>query len=237
MKTHVDSDSWGRRERLLALAIIVGAIVVIALILTAGAHAQDVVPACPTPTPPPTAIKLSGFSAAPAGFSLAPLPCTCSANGRTWPCAVRFERVGVRWLPVRACVAPPTSRIAGLAAPAAKICTAWRVTSSCCKTVLGIKICSCFKFACVKASAKTAGLAAPAEGNKGSCGYRNSNMRYGLTCNVSDAGPGFVSGKCAYGYWFSRVSTARTFRIGEIVTVNGCEGLKKQIYAPIRISK
>ena len=79
--------------------------------------------------------------------------------------------------------------------------------------------------------------AAPAAGNRGGCGYRNSNMRYGISCNVSDAGPGFVSGKCDYGYWFSRVSTARTFRIGEIVTVNGCEGLKKQLYAPITIRK
>lgn len=79
--------------------------------------------------------------------------------------------------------------------------------------------------------------AAPLEGNRGGCGRNNRNMRYGLTCNVSDAGHGFVSGDCTGGYWFSRVATARTFTVGQVVTVNGCEGLNQEIYAPIRISR
>lgn len=79
--------------------------------------------------------------------------------------------------------------------------------------------------------------AAPMPGNQGGCGIRNRNMRYGVTCNVSDAGPGFVSGKCNDGYWFSRIQTRRSFTIDQIVTVDGCEGLNQELYAPIRISK
>jgi hypothetical protein len=44
-------------------------------------------------------------------------------------------------------------------------------------------------------------------------------------------------GGCEHGYWFSRVATARTFRIGQIVTARGCEGLHHELYAPIRISR
>jgi len=71
-------------------------------------------------------------------------------------------------------------------------------------------------------------------GNKGGCGTGNMIT---LSCNVSDAGQGFVSGKCEYGHWFSRVSTARVFTIGQVVTARGCEGLNGELYAPIRISK
>jgi hypothetical protein len=76
--------------------------------------------------------------------------------------------------------------------------------------------------------------AAPVAGNKGGCGRNNM---VSVSCNVSDAGVGFVSGDCDWGYWFSRVSTRRTFRIGQIVNVYGCEGLNQELYAPIRISK
>lgn len=71
-------------------------------------------------------------------------------------------------------------------------------------------------------------------GNRGGCGRGNMTT---VTCNVSDAGSGFVSGDCEYGYWFSRISTARTFRVGQVVTARGCEGLNGELYAPLRISK
>jgi len=77
--------------------------------------------------------------------------------------------------------------------------------------------------------------AAPAAGNKGGCG--RGNMWYGLACIVTDTGPGFVSGTCQFGHWFSRVSTRRTFRLDQPVTVSGCEGLGGELYAPIRISR
>ncbi len=78
-------------------------------------------------------------------------------------------------------------------------------------------------------------IAAPTAGNKGGCGKDNRNMVYNVACTVTDSGPGFVSGTCAYGYWFSRVSTARIFRLDQRVTVRGCEGLGGELYAPIRI--
>lgn len=77
--------------------------------------------------------------------------------------------------------------------------------------------------------------ATPMAGNRGGCG--RGNMWYGLACTVTDAGAGFVSGTCEFGLWFSRVSTARTFRLQQAVTVNGCEGLGSELYAPIRISR
>jgi hypothetical protein len=76
--------------------------------------------------------------------------------------------------------------------------------------------------------------ATPLAGNRGGCGRNNMVT---VSCNVSDAGPGFVSGDCAWGYWFSRVSTRRTFRIGQIVTAYGCEGENQELYAPIRITR
>ena len=76
--------------------------------------------------------------------------------------------------------------------------------------------------------------AAPLAGNKGGCGRGNLIT---LTCNVSDAGPGFVSGSCDWGHYFSRVATSRTFRIGQVVTVRACEGLGQELYAPIRITR
>lgn len=75
--------------------------------------------------------------------------------------------------------------------------------------------------------------ATPLTGNRGGCG--RGNMWYGLSCTVTDTGPGFVSGTCQFGFWFSRVSTARTFRLDQSVKVNGCEGLNDELYAPIRI--
>lgn len=76
--------------------------------------------------------------------------------------------------------------------------------------------------------------ATPLTGNRGGCGRNNMVT---VTCNVRDSGIGFVSGDCEWGYWFSRVSTRRTFRVGQIVNVYGCEGERQELYAPIRISK
>jgi hypothetical protein len=88
---------------------------------------------------------------------------------------------------------------------------------------------------------RIAGLAAPlprpVAGNLGGCGHNGRNLRYNIACTVTDAGQGFVSGTCDYGYWFSRVSTRRTFTLDQAVTVNGCEGLGSELYAPIRISR
>lgn len=74
-------------------------------------------------------------------------------------------------------------------------------------------------------------------GNRGGCGRRGENMRYGVACNITDAGVGFVSGACEDGLWFSRVATRRTFRLDQAVRVDGCEGLGSELYAPIRISR
>ena len=91
--------------------------------------------------------------------------------------------------------------------------------------------------ALVLLSVSAAAYAAPAAGNGGGCGHGNRNMVYGVACTVTDAGTGFVSGTCEYGLWFSRVATARTFRPEQAVSVNGCEGLGGELYAPIRISR
>jgi hypothetical protein len=77
------------------------------------------------------------------------------------------------------------------------------------------------------------GEAAPLAGNKGGCGRDNL---IAVSCTVTDSGVGFVSGTCEFGYWFSRVSTGRTFPIGRGVTARGCIGLDRELYAPIRIS-
>lgn len=74
-------------------------------------------------------------------------------------------------------------------------------------------------------------------GNRGGCGRNGRNLRTRVQCNVTDAGRGFVSGACVDGLWFSRVATARTFRIGDRVVVRGCEGLYGELYAPISISR
>jgi hypothetical protein len=191
---HISSDPWNWHERVVALVIIIGAIIVVLLIATAHAGAA---PVCPTTTPRPTAT---------------PTPTT-----------------------------PPTAiTLAGFAAEPAALCTAWRATCAAYKTLLGVRICTAWRLSCVSGAphaGKAAGLAAPASGNLGGCGYRNRNMRYGVSCEVSDAGPGFVSGNCVYGYWFSRVSTRRTFTVGQAVSVDGCEGTGSELYAPIRISK
>jgi hypothetical protein len=96
---------------------------------------------------------------------------------------------------------------------------------------------------CTPTAVKLSGLQAssgfalrlPDLGNKAGCG--RANMRYGVACTVTDAGNGFVSGTCQNGLYFSRVSTARTFRLGQAVKVRGCEGLGGELYAPIRISR
>ena len=75
----------------------------------------------------------------------------------------------------------------------------------------------------------------PDSGNKGGCA--KANQVTNLACTVTDAGPGFVSGTCRFGFWFERVATARTFKIDQAVRVNGCLGLNNELYAPIRISK
>ena len=58
---------------------------------------------------------------------------------------------------------PPTAvGLSSFDAAPAKVCTAWRVTKSCCRTILGVRVCACFTVTCVKPSARVAGLAAPA---------------------------------------------------------------------------
>lgn len=120
-----------------------------------------------------------------------------------------------------------------------RLCKAWLKMCTHYSYPFGIRVCDGWYMYCMKhvrtdAPSKIAGLAMPVSGNKGGCGRGNMIT---LSCNVSDAGPGFVSGKCEYGHWFSRVSTARTFRVGQIVTARGCAGLNSELYAPIRISK
>jgi hypothetical protein len=136
---------------------------------------------------------------------------------------------------------PPTAiSLQSFGATPAKLCRAWASTCTASRTILGVRVCTAWRFACTSkapGAGKLSGLAAPIAGNRGGCGIRNRNMRYGITCNVSDAGPGFVSGACEDGYWFSRVRTRRSFTVEEIVTVDGCEGLNQELYAPIRISK
>lgn len=132
-----------------------------------------------------------------------------------------------------------TARPATFSRAPARICTAWRWDCTSYRSVFGLQICRVWRITCTSyvQTGKVAGLAASAAGNRGGCGHNNRNMRYGLTCNVSDAGPGFVSGICAYGYWFSRVSTSRTFSLDQALIVDGCEGIGSELYAPITIRK
>ena len=85
----------------------------------------------------------------------------CAAQGSAPACPTATPR------PTRTPTPTPQITAVGLvsfdAAPA-KVCTAWRVEKSCCKTILGVRVCACFKLTCVKPSAKIAGLAAPAPG-------------------------------------------------------------------------
>jgi|WetSurMetagenome_2_1015567.scaffolds.fasta_scaffold88302_2 hypothetical protein len=100
-----------------------------------------------------------------------------------------------------------------------------KLTLSCAPTAI--------KLSGLQASSQFA-LRLPELGNRGGCGRNNMVT---VSCNVADAGVGFVSGDCDWGYWFSRVSTRRTFRIGQIVNAYGCEGENQELYAPIRISR
>lgn len=76
-------------------------------------------------------------------------------------------------------------------------------------------------------------------GNGGGCAA--GNQWRGLACTVTDARPGYVSGTCQWGLWFANVRTARTFVIGQSVTVQGCEYLRGRLGGatnwPLRISK
>ena len=124
------------------------------------------------------------------------------------------------------------------AAPA-KVCTAWRVEKSCCKTILGVRVCACFTMTCVKPSARVAGLAAPLAGNAGGCAAGNRVYRW--PCVITAYTPGKVSGTCNAGLWFRDVPTARLFVLDEPVFVRGCVGMQWRLFsasnAPLRISR
>ena len=68
---------------------------------------------------------------------------------------------------------------------------------------------------------------ASSAGNLGGCAA--GNKLRGQPCTVTSYTPGYVSGKCAGGYWFSKVSTSRTFRLDQAVTVQGCIMAKLQL--------
>jgi hypothetical protein len=80
--------------------------------------------------------------------------------------------------------------------------------------------------------------AADLSGNRGGCA--EVSKRSGLRCTVQDAGVGWVSGTCLYGEYFL-AQTARTFRSGESVTVQGCIDNHATLYSapgwPLRIRK
>jgi hypothetical protein len=79
----------------------------------------------------------------------------------------------------------------------------------------------------------------PTAGNKDGCAA--GNRWRGLACTVADAGPGWVSGDCDFGLWFGRTPTARTFKMGQAITVQGCEAMAGELFSakgwPLRISR
>jgi hypothetical protein len=81
--------------------------------------------------------------------------------------------------------------------------------------------------------------AAPATGNRGGCA--EGNKIRGLACTVTDFRPGFVAGTCDGGFWFSAVRTARTWRLDQAVTVQGCIMARARLEGvagwPLRISR
>lgn len=82
-------------------------------------------------------------------------------------------------------------------------------------------VCAGWNTYCRYPSAKrTAGLAAPAMGNRDGCPLRHRWP--GGTCTVSDSGVGWVSARCEGGFWFERAPTARTFRAEQVITVTAC---------------
>jgi len=114
------------------------------------------------------------------------------------------------------------------------LCTKWVITPPCCRTILGVRICSCFSWRCAAPTAgRVDGLASPLPGNKGGCG--RNNWWTGLSCTVTDAGNGFVSAHCEHGLWFSRQNTARSFRLQQNIRVAGCENEGGEL-APVRIA-
>lgn len=80
---------------------------------------------------------------------------------------------------------------------------------------------------------------ASSAGNRGGCAEGNK-MR-GLACVVTAFEPGYVSGTCDGGFWFSKVRTARTFRLDATVTVQGCIMADDRLTSapgwPLRISR
>lgn len=82
-------------------------------------------------------------------------------------------------------------------------------------------------------------FSASGAGNRGGCA--EGNKIRGLACTVTAYTPGFVSGTCDGGYWFSKVRTARTFRDQQPVTAQGCIGLNLRLAGapgwPLRIGR
>ena len=78
----------------------------------------------------PTAITLSAFRATTAGPGL----CLCTTGARTYPCTLRFERVGLLWLPRQVCIPPQPAhagKIAGLASPLERQCRVPEINLRC----------------------------------------------------------------------------------------------------------
>ena len=78
----------------------------------------------------PTALTLSAFRATTAGPGL----CLCTTGARTYPCTLRFERVGLLWLPRQVCLPPQPAhagKIAGLASPLERQCRVPEINLRC----------------------------------------------------------------------------------------------------------
>jgi hypothetical protein len=81
--------------------------------------------------------------------------------------------------------------------------------------------------------------AAPLAGNRGGCAPGNKWPR--VACIVTNFRTGFVSGTCEFGLWFRSAPTRRTFRLGQAITVWGCEGPGYELFSapgyPLRIAR
>lgn len=142
-------------------------------------------------------------------------------------------------------IAATTEAAPAVTAPTARpaLCKAYAWTCTRYRITLGVRYCTAYLFRCTSYYApqagKVAGLAAPAAGNRGGCA--EGNKIWGLACAVTDFRPGYVAGVCDGGFWFSEVRTARTFRLDQAVTVQGCIMLADRLEGvagwPLRISR
>ena len=95
------------------------------------------------------------------------------------------------------------------------------------------------ELSCTPTAIRLSSFMATIAGNRGGCAA--ANQWRGLACTITAYRPGYVSGTCDGGLWFTDVRTVRVWRQETAVTVQGCEyegwRLDSAPGFPLRISK